>query len=318
MPAIALLVATVGSEPRVAGQAWMMDAFVQLTREFRCEHFYIDIGTNRGVQLRKLHEPASYPNATVQPLYRRLFGPNPECARVCTIGFEPNPHHHRWLAQIESRYRSLGAGVLIVPAAAGDAEGVLPFGVSSSNATDDNGDWSASAFPVWRGSSHWDKVFKRKDGTHIFGLYGSLTVPMVDVAPLFKAASKAMEAIHREGVRPKLLVKMDCEGGEYKLLPHLLLAQALCLADHVYIEWHEKFYSRAVALLNAKKEGLRAGRQGADAHQAMMRAVHNAAVSAVKTAGCGTRIEALADDGGQLETPWNLPLPTRPLCAAAQ
>ena len=61
-----------------------------------CQHAYLDVGSNRGVQIRKLFEPWRYPSATVQPVYERLFGVD-RC-RVCAIGMEPNPvvFRFRW------------------------------------------------------------------------------------------------------------------------------------------------------------------------------------------------------------------------------
>ena len=40
-----------------------------------CEHAYIDVGTNVGVQIRKLYEPHLYPGATVHSKFDRVFGP---------------------------------------------------------------------------------------------------------------------------------------------------------------------------------------------------------------------------------------------------
>ena len=287
---------------QVGGQAWMMAEIDVLFRKFRCQHWYIDIGTNRGVQIRKLFEPASYPNATVLPLYRKLFGSRPECSRVCVLGFEPNPHHHRGLHRLQEKLRRLGAGVLIVPAAAGDAEGVLTFGVNKLNRTDDNSDWGASAFPAWRGTATWDRIMPKAG----FGLHAGMQVPMVDVAPAIKAVSASLDASSG-----RMLMKMDCEGGEYKLLPHLAFSQALCLADHIYIEWHEQFFSRSVAKTNAVMQHLRGGRQGSDAMVRMMKSIHDTAQAITHKAGCPTVLEALADEGSYLE---KRPLPVGPLC----
>ena len=290
---------------QVGSQAWMMAEIDALIRTFRCQHWYIDIGTNRGVQIRKLFEPARYPNATVLPLYHKLFGPRPECARVCVLGFEPNPHHHNSLFRLQNRLRSLGAGVLVVPAAAGDAEGVLTFAVNKPNRTDENSDWSASAFPAWRGTAQWDRIMP-KGG---FGLHAGMQVPMVDVAPAIKAVSASLDAITGH-----VLMKMDCEGGEYKLLPHLAFSQALCLADYIYIEWHEQIFSRAVAKTNAVMQHLRGGHQGSDAMVVMMRAIHDTAQAITTRAGCPTVLKTLADEDSYLE---KRPLPLGPLCDAS-
>lgn len=38
----------------------------------------------------------------------------------------------------------------------------------------------------------------------------------------------------------------DIEGTEYKLLVHLILAQAVCLINHIDLEWHHHYFRQAV------------------------------------------------------------------------
>ena len=40
-----------------------------------CYHVYLDMGTNLGVQIRKLYQPHLFPNATVLPVFEKYFGP---------------------------------------------------------------------------------------------------------------------------------------------------------------------------------------------------------------------------------------------------
>ena len=60
-----------------------------------CRYVYLDVGTNIGVQIRKLFEPDLYPNATVHQLFNKYFGDiNERTAHgICAVGFEPNPSH---------------------------------------------------------------------------------------------------------------------------------------------------------------------------------------------------------------------------------
>jgi len=39
-----------------------------------CRYIYLDVGSNRGIQVRKIFEPDKYPNAAVLPVYREVFG----------------------------------------------------------------------------------------------------------------------------------------------------------------------------------------------------------------------------------------------------
>ena len=40
-----------------------------------CRHVFLDMGTNTGVQIRKLYEPHLFPNASVLPIFDKFFGP---------------------------------------------------------------------------------------------------------------------------------------------------------------------------------------------------------------------------------------------------
>merc|ERR1711959_94768 len=40
-----------------------------------CTQIYLDIGSNVGVQVRKLFEPHLYPEASVLPIFDKVFGP---------------------------------------------------------------------------------------------------------------------------------------------------------------------------------------------------------------------------------------------------
>ena len=48
-----------------------------------CGHVYLDIGSNRGVQVRKLFEPQRYPGAPVLQLFEQLFGDVRGTPRQC-------------------------------------------------------------------------------------------------------------------------------------------------------------------------------------------------------------------------------------------
>ena len=53
-----------------------------------CLHVFIDLGSNRGLQIRKLYEPGTFPLAPVLPLYQKYFG-RPEdrnLQEICSVG----------------------------------------------------------------------------------------------------------------------------------------------------------------------------------------------------------------------------------------
>lgn len=52
-----------------------------------CLHVFLDLGSNRGLQIRKLYEPHTFPLAPIQPLYEKFFGPPEErnLQEICSV-----------------------------------------------------------------------------------------------------------------------------------------------------------------------------------------------------------------------------------------
>ena len=80
-----------------------------------CEFVYLDMGTNTGVQIRKLYEPDKFPGAAVLPIFERYFGPaaGRNLSAVCAMGWEPNPVDTARLARLQAAYRRCGWRVKI-------------------------------------------------------------------------------------------------------------------------------------------------------------------------------------------------------------
>ena len=78
-----------------------------------CTAAYLDVGTNTGVQLRKLFEPHKYPGAPVLNIFETVFGGASRC-NVCAIGVEPNPRHAERLRTLQARLMAAGAPVLVL------------------------------------------------------------------------------------------------------------------------------------------------------------------------------------------------------------
>ena len=64
-----------------------------------CYHVYLDVGSNIGIQVRKLFEPHLYPKAKVHKIFDHFFGQAEfrEISDICVVGFEPNPNHTTYL-----------------------------------------------------------------------------------------------------------------------------------------------------------------------------------------------------------------------------
>jgi hypothetical protein len=108
---------------------------------------YLDIGTNVGVQLRKVYDPQQFPNAAVLPIFDRVFGS--QRSGVCSVGVEANPHHTEYLEQLNGFFKSRGyqAVVLTETAAsikAGTASFFLDFQSDQQKSDSNPTEWAAS------------------------------------------------------------------------------------------------------------------------------------------------------------------------------
>ena len=240
-----------------------------------CKHAYIDVGTNVGVQIRKLYEPHLYPGAPIHTKFDRVFGPATDGARcgVCAIGVEPNPHHRERLSKLQRYLRhQLGVRMLVLRAAASDADSVTTLAMPAAEKADGNNDWSASNNFPFRGMK------RPKASLSYLALRGAATVRTVDVARIvmrvrahLSRRSGAAGAASSVGSSSRassgrIFSKIDCEGCEFHVLPHLVLGHGLCAIDEMEIEWHGNYLSYAPFLeASAKHLGLPARASGAAA-----------------------------------------------------
>jgi hypothetical protein len=223
-----------------------------------CEHVYLDVGTNIGVQIRKLFEPAHYPRAAVLPVFDAVFGAADRRRTVCAFGWEPNPSNTARLRDVQSAYARKGWRTTIhTETAAGVREGVLTF--------------------YWSGDAWRDLAASAIVSPHLTATKRA--------TPLHRSQVRAMdlarfinEEVHAR-LRPpnatagRVVMKLDVEGSELDLLPDLLLRGALCEVDTLYLELHARHFlagpsavrQRYAALVQFVKTGLQAGRQASKA-----------------------------------------------------
>ena len=91
-----------------------------------CLHVFIDLGSNRGLQIRKLYEPHNFPLAQVLPLYEKYFG-KPETRNlreICSVSFEPNSKHAGHLRAMSEAYATCGINVVFIKAGVGQKDTV--------------------------------------------------------------------------------------------------------------------------------------------------------------------------------------------------
>lgn len=164
-----------------------------------------------------------------EPTFLHHFGPAPRC-HVCTIAMEPNPIHFHRLSRLESGFRSAGLGVLFLPVAASDADGFTEFYIDVTNRTSRKGDMidlGASVSPL--------------KAVHQLAQYGESSnatrVRTVDLSRVILHAHHRLAALHRTPA-PSVVMKLDTEFLEFRVLPHLTWTLALCASvDSVMVDW---------------------------------------------------------------------------------
>ena len=276
----------------------------ELFRSYRCQSVYLDVGTNIGVQIRKLYEPEKYPNAPALRIFDDVFGIN-RCG-VCTVGVEPNPHHAVRLADLQRRYRAVGIPVLVLHAAASDAESVTKLALEDRNAVDTAEDGGATTVASWRGARASSSI-------------SVVEVATIDLSDLIYRVHRHLQELHgRTRGSSRLLMKLDVEGSEYRILPHLVLTQTLCLVDRAFLEWHPDNYAPKAAAVSAAQRYLTKREAGVEAVSTMLHAIkgaiHEILDRGTKADDCRLQYTFLDDE----EYLWDgKPWPNATLCTAA-
>ena len=198
----------------------------RLLYRYKCEHFYVDMGTNVGVQIRKLYQAEKYPGASALPVFDQYFGTGRRC-NVCSIGFEPNPSHRKHLYALQKRFNNAGIGVLIFFGAANTYTGILEFGTKNKK-IDKNQDWGGSV--VQASNSKLRQSYFR-------------SVRSIDVARIIRILDSHLRSRGSSSRGSgKIVMKSDIEGSEFTVFPHLLLTHTICSIDFLFAEWHERYF----------------------------------------------------------------------------
>jgi hypothetical protein len=178
-----------------------------------CKKVYLDVGTNLGVQIRKLYEPDKFPGAPILSLFNQVFGTESDRREVCAIGFEPNPRHSEELHTIEETYTMLGYIVKIFTrTAVAGKDGLAGFYIHDDP---QNHDWTSTLLNISPGK------------------HSKTTVVLKDLGAFIQ---------NHLSPDATIAMKMDIEGSEFTIMPSLILTGALCHLDTVFIEWHDKIF----------------------------------------------------------------------------
>ena len=184
----------------------------------RCNHLYLDIGTNVGVSLRKLYEPKLYPKAELIPYFDKNFGPMDKRDHVCSVGFEPNSKHAKRLIELQQVYQKMGwPMVIFTTTGVATSDGTLTINRVSNDKDVSHKEMGAGVF---HGADHQEEVIA------------------LDISHFLHKIVKLWEGANYKKHTSRILAKMDIEGSEFSVIPHMLQEGSLCLINEITIEYH--------------------------------------------------------------------------------
>ena len=188
----------------------------------QCSNVYLDLGSNIGVQVRKLFEPERYPiydqrQNKVMDLFNQEFGGPAQRksahSTLCAFGFEPNPKHSSRLERLESQYLSKGWKVHFFPFAVSNTDKMVTLYTDNEPGKND---WGAT-------------LYKTKGR-----FQNSIQVRQVRLANFVK------QFFNRTRIN---IIKFDVEAAEYEVLIDFLNEGLLCqeYVKLIMVEWHTAY-----------------------------------------------------------------------------
>jgi len=199
-----------------------------------CLHVYLDMGTNTGVQLRKLYESQLFSDAPVIPVFEKFFGKNKK--DVCTVGFEPHPSFSPGLKNLESHYQACGLNVKVYTqtAVTGNSNGekaTFQQGASELDGRLIDGTANFTEPLMYRIINSVLTFSQAPEGV----TYDVETLRISDYINNIVATRK-LPLIGTE--IPRVVMKLDVEGAELEILPDLVMNGALRHIDLIMVDFH--------------------------------------------------------------------------------
>lgn len=192
-----------------------------------CYHVFLDCGSNVGVHGRFLFEPHKYPRSNFVNIFDEQFGSNRTKQNICVFAFEPNPLHSVKHSTTQDKYNKMGWRYQYMPFGVSDSDGNLTF---YHNAAVGNGAQSEE----W-GFSSFNLDASQNNTSH------AVVVPLIDLAQwvLNEVSDRIVpETTEYNHDPPRVVMKMDIEGSEYRTLLRLYKTRAYKVFNAIIGEQH--------------------------------------------------------------------------------
>lgn len=259
-----------------------------------CRHVFLDVGSNIGIHARFLYEPDLYPESRSSvAAFAREFGHPRDNRDYCVFAFEPNPKFERRHSELQRAYEGVGWRYHPIMAGASNADGNFTF--------------YHSAFE----KEEWETGFSAVTTRTLYG--HNATARVVEIVRL---ASWIQDEIQDRIIpdqfysevysEPRVVMKLDVEGLEFRVFPDLLATGALCNNVHFLMgEFHthpgENHNYYPIDVTSDGRHVLSHANEGKALARELLHVVDVAE-------NCPTRV-SLEDDESYLKDPHPLPSP---------
>ena len=206
-----------------------------------CYHVFIDLGSNIGVQIRKLFEPDKLPKSKLHKIFNANFGNIKErriaglqrSRVVCAVGIEPNSHHTLYLKRIEKGYNKCGWKVkFLTETAVSDHSGQSRFFTDEAY---EYMEWGGGILPPSINSASVEVVKNRRKAK-----YNNVTLIKLSEFINEVVGNRKLPIESSKYNPPRVIMKMDVEGSEVDVLSDLIFRGGLQHVNIMMIEWHQR------------------------------------------------------------------------------
>ncbi len=228
-----------------------------------CRHVYLDLGANIGVHNRFLFQPKLYPDTSMRSAFDESFGsadlralPSHESG-ICAFAFEANPFHAARLKAMEECYLARGHRLKVfAPNAVSDdtLESLFFQKLKHDNAVM----WGGKVRSRHEINAELQNYLIKHNLTEKMDqmaqnpetLYSLLPdnytkVMAIDIAAFINQHLKDRVYDRSSGIGT-VMAKLDIEGTEFHVLPHMEKSGVLCkgIIDRIATEFHPWLYHK--------------------------------------------------------------------------